>query len=595
MKTDIADNLSGIPNKPGIYQFVDQNGTVIYVGKAKDLKKRLTSYFKGRQTGKTAVMLNKAVALKHVLVENESEALLLENNMIKTLQPRYNILLKDDKTYPWICIKNENFPRIFSTRNIIKDGSSYFGPYTSGLMVKTLLDLIRAIYKIRNCSLNLSDSNIKAGKFKVCLEYHIGSCLAPCVGLQTSGDYLRQVNEIREILKGHISAVIEHLKREMFRLAAELKYEQAQVVKDKIELLSRYKAKSTVVSNTIRNVDVFAYSAENDLAYVNYLKVIEGAVIQAYTLEIKSRLEETRETILGLAVTELRTRFSSDANEILVPFYPDIRLDGIKYSVPKIGDKHKLVQLAEKNALIYRLEQRKRTERQASPDRTTKNLEKLQKDLHMPDLPKHIECFDNSNIMGQNPVASCVVFRNGRPSKKEYRHFNIKTVVGPDDFASMEEVVFRRYRRMLEENTSLPQLIIIDGGKGQLSSAMKSLENLGLKQKVTVIGIAKKLEEIYFPGDSVPIYLDKNSVSLRLIQALRNEAHRFGVTFHRLKRSEGMNKSELDSIKGIGEKTKDLLLKKVGSVEKIKKLPAGKLEDLIGVHKAALISKYLQK
>ena len=587
--------LSLIPDNPGIYQFIDSAGVVIYVGKAKNLKKRVTSYFSKNQSGKTIALLKKTVDIRHIVVDSESDALLLENNLIKKHQPRYNILLKDDKTFPWICIRNEPFPRVFSTRNPIRDGSVYFGPYTSVLMVKTLINFIRQLYKLRTCTYNLTKSNIEAGKFKVCLEYHLGNCKAPCVGLQSDHEYMESIAQIREILKGNISTVIDHLKMIMTKYSKELKFEEAQSVKEKIEILSGFRSKSTIVSNKIRNVDVFAITQESDNAYVNYLKVIEGAVIQALTIELKIRADEEKESILGFAITEIRQRFSSDSPEIILPFEPDILLDKVKYSVPRAGEKLKLLELAERNAIYYKLEQKKKRMEHSPQVRTGKNLEKLKNDLHMPDLPEHIECFDNSNIMGTNPVAACVVFRNARPSKVDYRHFNIKTVTGPDDFSSMEEIVYRRYRRMLEENQKLPQLIIVDGGKGQLSSAMKSIDKLGLREKITVIGIAKKLEEIYFPGDSVPIYLDKNSISLKIIQNLRNEAHRFGINFHRDKRSAEMIKSDLDQIKGIGPKTKEILLKHFESVEKIKNASIEELENLVGAAKSSILSGYFTK
>jgi excinuclease ABC subunit C len=584
--------LSLLPDKPGIYQFLDSAGTVIYVGKAKNLKKRVTSYFSKNQSGKTIVLLRKAIDIRHIVVDNESDALLLENNLIKKYQPRYNILLKDDKTFPWICIKKEPFPRVFSTRNTIRDGSGYYGPYTSALMVKTLIGLIRQLYKLRTCSHNLTDSNISAGKFKVCLEYHIGNCKAPCIGLQKEGEYLESIQQIKDILKGNISTVIDHLKKLMAEYSSELRFEEAQTIKDKIEILSRFRSRSTVVSNTIKNVDVFAFTQESDNAYVNYLKVIQGAVIQALTVELKIRIDEEKESILAFAITEIRQRLLSDSPEIIVPFKPDILINKVKYTVPQAGEKHKLLELAERNAIYYKLEQKKKRMEHSPQVRTGKNLEKLKNDLHMPDLPVHIECFDNSNIMGKNPVAACVVFRNARPSKKDYRHFNIKTVTGPDDFSSMEEIVFRRYKRMIDEKQGLPQLVIIDGGKGQLSSAIKSIDRLGLKQKITVIGIAKKLEEIYFPGDSIPIYLDKNSISLKIIQQLRNEAHRFGINFHRSKRSSDMVKSDLDRIPGIGPKTKEILLKHFGSIKKIKDSSPDELKNIIGSSKTSILTGY---
>jgi excinuclease ABC subunit C len=589
---DIQSILCSLPDNPGVYQFIDSYGKIIYIGKAKNLKKRVTSYFAKNQSGKTTVMLNKAADIRPIVVENESDALLLENNLIKKHQPRYNILLKDDKTFPRICIKNEPFPRVFSTRNVFKDGSLYFGPYTSGLMVKTLLTLIRQLYKLRTCTFSLTETNISAGKFKPCLEYHIGNCKAPCIGNQSATEYDETIRQIRDILKGNILTVTSHLKDKMAKLSRELRFEEAQILKVKIDILNRFRSHSAVVSNTIKNVDVFAFTQDNERCYVNYLKVVEGAVVQAFTLELRSRVDEEKESLLGSAITEIRERYSSDSPEIIVPFHPDIQLDKIKYTIPKIGEKLKLLELAERNAIYYKLEQKKKLLEHKPVSRTGKNLEKVKNDLHMPVIPVHIECFDNSNIMGKDPVAACVVFRNGQPSKKDYRHFNIKTVTGPDDFSSMEEVIYRRYKRMLNENNPVPQLIIIDGGKGQLSSAMKSLEELGLRENVTMIGIAKKLEEIYFPGDSVPIYLDKNSYSLKLIQQMRNEAHRFGINFHRDKRSSVMTKSELDDIKGIGPKTKEILLKTFDSPEKIRKTSAGELERLIGSSKAQILIEF---
>jgi excinuclease ABC subunit C len=459
-----------------------------------------------------------------------------------------------------------------------------------------LLDLIRQIYKLRTCSLNLTRSNIDAEKFKVCLEYHLGNCKAPCIGLQGEQEYYENIQQIRDILKGNISSVIDHLKKLMARYSGEMRFEEAQKIKEKIEILSGFRSRSAIVSNTIRNVDVFTYTREADYAYVNYLKVVEGAVIQAFTVELMIRIDEEKESILGYAITEIRERLGSDSSEIIVSFKPDIQIDKVKYTVPKAGEKLKLIELSERNAIYYKLEQKKKRAEQAKPqERTGKNLERLKNDLHMSEIPVHIECFDNSNIMGTHPVAACVVFRNGKPSRKDYRHFNIKTVTGPDDFSSMEEVVYRRYKRMLSENSQLPQLVIIDGGKGQLSSAMKSLVKLGLKEKLTIIGIAKKLEEIYFPGDSVPIYIDKNSISLKIIQQLRNEAHRFGIAFHRDKRSSAMIKSGLDEITGIGPKTKELLLKEFASVERIKNLSHDDLKSLVGDSKSRILLEYFRK
>lgn len=588
------DIIQSTPSRPGVYQFIDREGTIIYVGKARDLKKRVASYFGKEQSGKTVAMLRRAVTVRHIVVDNESEALLLENNLIKQHQPRYNILLKDDKTFPWICIKNEPFPRIFSTRNVYRDGSQYFGPYTSALMVKTLLTLIRQIFQLRTCSYSLTSSNIQSGKLKVCLEYHIGNCKAPCIGLQNEEDYNSSIKQIREILKGNIGAVMDHLKEIMNRFSSELRFEEAQKIKEKIELLSRYRSKSTVVSTSIQDVDVFGYASEGGKAYINFLKIMNGAVIQAFTLEIDSRIDEEKESLLGIGITEIRGRTASGSAEIIVPFLPDIQLNKVKYTVPEIGDKRKLLDLATRNAIYYKLEQKKKAEEKSNESRTGKNLEKVKGDLHMPVLPVHIECFDNSNIMGSNPVAACVVFRNGKPVKKEYRHFNIKTVSGPDDFSSMEEIVYRRYKRLTEEKKTLPSLVIIDGGKGQLSAALRSIESLNLRGKITLIGIAKKLEEIYFPGDSIPVYLDKNSYTLKLIQQIRNEAHRFGITFHRNKRSGDMIQSVLDNIKGIGPKTKEILLKEFSSINDIKEADKKKLQKLIGRSKTIILLKFLE-
>ena len=578
-----------------MYQFLDSAGTILYVGKARSLKKRVSSYFAKNQSGKTQVMLSRAVDLRHIVVDNKSEALLLENSLIKKHQPRYNILLKDDKTYPWICIKNEHFPRVFLTRKLIPDGSSYYGPYTSVPAVRILLDLIRQLFQIRTCSLPLNKKSISEGKFRVCLEYHIGNCRGPCVGLVSEEEHDQNIERIKQIIKGDIGGVTGHLENLMKQYASELKFEEAQKIKEKLEILAKYRSKSVVVNTSVKNVDVFGVSSDEGSMYISYMKVVSGAVVQSYSIELKLRLEEDRESVLSTAVTEIRQRVTSDSPEIIVPFMPDILIDKVKYTVPERGDRHKLLELANRNAVYFRLERQKKAVEKAKENRTEKNLEKIKKDLHMPDLPVHIECFDNSNISGESAVAACVVFRNGRPSNREYRHFNIKNVTGPDDFASMEEVIFRRYRRMLDEHTSLPQLIVIDGGKGQLSSAMKSLDELGLRGKITVIGIAKKLEEIYFPGDSVPMYLDKNSITLKVIQHLRNEAHRFGINFHRGKRSSKMNLSFLDEISGIGEKTKELLLKKFGSVNKISEASPEALEEVVGKKKAALLSAALQK
>lgn len=592
---NIRSVVSTLPDKPGVYQFIDATGTILYVGKARSLRKRVASYFTGNQSGKTRVMLSRATDLRHIVVDNESEALLLENSLIKKHQPRYNIMLKDDKTYPWICVKNEHFPRVFLTRKLIPDGSSYYGPYTSVPAVKTLLELIRHLFQIRTCSLPLTEKSIADGRYRVCLEYHMGNCKAPCVGLIEETEYNLQIERIKEIIKGDLSGVTAYLESMMKQFAAELRYEEAQKIKEKLDQLAKYRSKSVVVNSSVRNVDVFGCSVDGDSMYVSYMKVVSGAIVQSWSVELKMRMEEDRESLLSTAVTEIRHRVSSDSPEIIVPFMPDILIDNAKYLVPKRGDRHKLLELATRNALFFRLEREKKAAERSKESRTERNLEKMKNDLHMPVLPVHIECFDNSNIQGESAVAACVVFRNGRPSNREYRHYNIKTVTGPDDFASMEEVIYRRYRRLLDEEKSLPQLVVIDGGKGQLSSAMKSLEALGLRGKITVIGIAKRLEEIYFPGDSVPIYLDKNSITLKIIQQLRNEAHRFGINFHREKRSSVMNRSILDEIPGIGEKTKELLLKEFGSVKKISEASLPELERVAGRKKAAILVQKFKK
>jgi excinuclease ABC subunit C len=590
----IKSTVSGLPDKPGVYQFIDASGTILYVGKARSLRKRVSSYFAKNQSGKTKVMLSRAADLRHVVVDNESEALLLENSLIKKHQPRYNILLKDDKTYPWICVKNEHFPRVFMTRKLIADGSAYFGPYTSVPAVRTLLELIRHLFQIRTCSLPLTEKSISEGKYKVCLEYHMGNCKAPCIGLVSEAEYSLQAERIKEIIRGDLSGVTAYLESVMRKYASELKFEEAQKIKEKLELLSKYRSKSVVVNTSVKNVDVFGCSVGEGSMYFSYMKVVSGAIVQSWSVELKMRMEEEKESLLSTAVTEIRQRVSSNSPEVIVPFVPDIQLDKIKYTVPQRGDRYKLLELANRNAVFFRLERQKKTAERSKENRTEKNLERMKKDLHMPVLPSHIECFDNSNIQGESAVAACVVFRNGKPSNREYRHFNIKTVTGPDDFASMEEVIYRRYRRMLDEQKQLPQLVVIDGGKGQLSSAVKSLEALGIRGTVTVIGIAKKLEEIYFPGDSVPLYLDKNSITLKIIQHLRNEAHRFGINFHRGKRSSKMNRSILDEIPGIGEKTKELLIKKFGSVKKLTEVAPEDLEKVVGAKKAAILAAALK-
>jgi len=596
----IPENLTklvkALPNKPGVYQYYNSEGTILYVGKAKDLKKRVSSYFtKNHENGKTAILVRQIDDIKIIVVGSEIEALLLENNLIKKYQPKYNIMLKDDKTYPWICIKNERFPRIFSTRNIVKDGSEYFGPYASVMMMNTILDLIRQLYPLRNCNYNLSKENINNNKFKVCLEYHIGNCKGPCVGEQSEENYNEAIDNIKAIIKGNINSVTKHLKPLMKQYSENLEFEKAQQIKEKIETLEKYQSKSVVVSPTINDVDVFSIVSDQKYGFVNYLKVINGAIIQGHTIELKKKLDETDDELLQIGIAELRLRFDSQSKEVIVPFRPELDDENIKFLVPQRGDKKKLLELSERNAKYYRLERNKQKANVSPTKHSDRILERMQKDLRMPDKPIHIECFDNSNIQGTNPVAACVVFKDAKPSKRDYRHFNIKTVEGPDDFASMEEVVYRRYKRLLEEKQSLPQLIIIDGGKGQLSSALKSIDRLGLRGKITIIGIAKKLEEIYFPEDPIPLYLDKKSESLKLIQYLRNEAHRFGITHHRNKRSKGAIKSELAEVEGIGYKTAQQLLWKFKSVARVRKASLQELEATISKKRAKIVFEHFNK
>jgi len=582
--------VSVLPDQPGIYQYFDSTGKIIYVGKAKNLKKRVASYFnKNQQNRKTELLVRNICEIRHMVVLTEQDALLLENNLIKKYQPRYNIRLKDDKTYPWIVIKNEAFPRVFQTRTVIRDGSSYFGPYTSILTVRMLLDLFRKLFKLRNCKLNLSEENIRQRKFKVCLEFHIGNCLAPCIGNIDHLRYVENIDQRKEILKGNISGVIKYLKDLMRQYSVEMKFEDAAVIKEKLVLLEKFQSRSTVVSNSISDVDVFTIDEDENFAYVNYLKIIRGAIMQTYTLELKKVLDESPSELLEFAIVDIRQKIFSNAKEILVPVKLDIELDGIKFQIPKQGDKKKLLELSERNAKYYRMEKMKHQEVSRTEKSEIRILETMQKDLQLKVQPVHIECFDNSNLQGTNPVSSCVVFRNTRPSKKDYRHFNVKTVEGPDDFASMEEVVYRRYKRLLDEEKSLPQLIVIDGGKGQLGAALNSLEKLNLRGKIAIIGIAKRLEEIYFPGDSVPLYLDKNSETLKIIQQLRDEAHRFGITFHRNKRSGEFIKSELENIAGIGEKTISAILKRFKSVENLKNTAYQQVADEIGDSKARIV------
>ncbi|MCD2257974.1 excinuclease ABC subunit UvrC [Psychroserpens luteolus] len=594
-KPTLDIQLKTLPRQPGVYQYFDADDNLIYVGKAKDIKKRVSSYFtKTHDNGKTRVLVKKIASVKHIVVDTETDALLLENNLIKKYKPRYNVLLKDDKSYPWICIKKERFPRVFSTRRVFKDGSEYFGPYTSMKTVHTLLDLIRGLYQLRTCNFNLSKEKIEAGKYKVCLEYHLGNCKGPCENLQTEEDYNRNIVAIREIIKGNFKDSLSQFKTQMKQLAQDMQFEEAQRIKEKIEVLENYQAKSTIVNPKISNVDVFSIMSDESYAYINFLQLSYGSIIRSHTLEIKKKLDETDKELLELSITEIRQRFNSGSKEIYVPFKVDLG-DEIRVTVPKLGDKKHILDLSLRNAKYYRMERFKQV-KIIDPDRhANRIMAQMKSDLRLSEEPRHIECFDNSNIQGTHPVAACVVFKDGKPSKKDYRHFNIKTVEGPDDFASMEEVVYRRYKRLLEEEQPLPQLIIIDGGKGQLSSAIKSLDALNLRQKIAIIGIAKRLEELFYPDDPIPLYLDKKSETLKIIQQLRNEAHRFGIEHHRNRRSKSALSTELETIPGIGEQTVVALMKQFKSVKRISEAKKEDLEKVVGLSRAQKIIDYYSK
>lgn len=591
-KPNVDLQIKTLPEKPGVYQYFDKNGRILYVGKAKNLKKRVTSYFtKNNDSQRIRVMVKKIHEVRHIVVDTETDALLLENNLIKKLQPRFNVMLKDDKTYPWICIKNERFPRVFPTRKLVRDGSEYYGPYTSFKTVNTLLDLIKGLYQLRTCNYDLSEEKIRHGKYKVCLEYHLGNCKGPCEDYETEAEYLKKIEAIRQIVKGNFKESLQQFREQMKEHAEKMEFEQAQQIKSKIEVLENYQAKSTVVNPRINNVDVFSIVSDEGHGYVNFLQLSHGAIIRSHTIELKKKLEESDQELLELGITEIRQRFNSHTKEVYVPFPVEVGED-IKVTVPKLGDKKHILDLSKRNARYFRQERFKQM-KIVDPERhVNRIMAQMKTDLRLLEEPRHIECFDNSNIQGSNPVAACVVFKDGKPSKKDYRKFNIKTVEGPDDFASMEEVVFRRYRRLLEEGEPLPQLIIVDGGKGQLSSGVKALESLGLRGRIAIIGIAKRLEEIFYPGDSIPLYLDKRSETLKIIQHLRNEAHRFGITFHRNKRSSTALNTELEEIPGIGEKTVVELLKHFRSLKRIKEATLDNLSSVIGKSKGAIIYNY---
>ena len=595
MSASLELQIKTLPNEPGVYQYFDKNEVIIYIGKAKNLKKRVASYFsKTHENGKTKVLVTKIVSIKHIVVETETDALLLENNLIKKHKPRYNILLKDDKTYPWICIKKERFPRVFMTRRVIKDGSEYFGPYTSIKTVRVLLDLIKELYPLRTCAYDLSHQNINEGKHKVCLEYHLKNCKGACEGLETESHYNNAIKEIRNIIKGNFKESLDKFQEMMFLFAQKMEFEEAQKIKEKLNLLGNYQSKSTIINPAINNVDVFSIISDETYGYANFLKISNGAIIQSHTTEIKKKLAETDKELLELFIVEIRQRFHSISPEIYAPFKVDLG-EVLKVTVPILGDKKRIVELSERNAKYYKLEQLKQVQI-VDPDRHVKRImAQMKKDLRLAVEPRHIECFDNSNIQGTHPVAACVVFKDGKPSKKEYRHYNIKTVVGPDDFGSMEEVVYRRYKRLLAEKQPLPQLIIVDGGKGQLSSGLKSLELLGLRGKIAIIGIAKRLEEIYYPEDPIPLYLDKKSETLKITQYLRNEAHRFGITFHRNKRSKTAVKSELEQIPDVGVQTITTLLRKFKSAKRVKEASLEDLKAEVGHARAMKIHDYYHK
>jgi excinuclease ABC subunit C len=593
----IKSILKALPEKAGVYQFFDENGSILYVGKAKVLKNRVTSYFNKikHDSIKTKLMVKKIRDVKYSVVETESDALLLEDSLIKKFKPRYNILLKDDKSYASIVIKNEPFPRVLSTRQILDDGSTYFGPYTSGRSLYSILDLIKELYPLRSCTLNLSKANIQAKKFKVCLEYHLGNCLGPCVGKQREEDYQQGIQHIKRIIKGEYLEAVKNLKKDMLQLASEQKFEQAQQLKERIQTLENFQAKSTIVNTEIDNVEVFSIASDTQSTYANYMHILRGSIVHVYTAEVVRQLDETDEEVLAFVVRSFRERMNSKAKTALLPFELNEKIPGLEVMVPQRGDKKKLVDLSLKNANHFLLEARKRAAF-LDPERNTQRiLETMKKDLHLSELPVHIECFDNSNIQGTNPVSACVVFKNAKPSKSDYRIFNIQSVVGPDDFASMREAIYRRYSRLIQEEQPLPQLLIIDGGKGQLSSAMESLDLLGLRGRIAVIGIAKRLEEIFFPGDSIPIYLDKRSESLKIIQHLRNEAHRYGLSKHRQRRSKGAIHSELENIGGVGKKTIEKLLQHFSSVARIKSSTQKEIEQVVGEKIAEKIKNYFGK
>ena len=589
----ITNLLKTLPHKPGVYQHIDKDGKILYIGKAKNLKKRVSSYFtKTVTSARISVMVRKVADIRTIITDSEGDALLLENNLIKEHQPRYNINLKDDKSYPYITIRNERFPRIYGLRNLIRDGSEYYGPYPNVKAMKAVLELIKQMYPTRTCKYVLSEENIEKGKFKTCLEYHIGNCKGPCEDLQSEEDYNADIDAARKIIKGQLGEVKRHLKERMNEHAERLEFELAQRYKEKLDALETYASKSTVVSFSLTNIDVFSVSTDAEFGYVNYLKIVEGAIVRSYTVEMKKKLDEAPEDFLHLAIPEIRDKFGSNCRRVFTSHPVELALEGVEFIVPQKGEKKKLIELSLKNALYFRQEKLKNIQIVDPERHVNRIMTQMKEDLRMPVEPRHLECFDNSNMQGTNPASACVVFKNGKPSKKDYRQFNIKTVEGPDDYASMEEVVYRRYKRLLDEGEDLPQLIVIDGGKGQLGAALNALEKLDLRGKITILGIAKRLEEFYFPGDPYPLHLDKRSETLKIIQQARDEAHRFSLRHHRNRRSKSAITNELEEIKGIGPETVKELLRVFKSVKRVKEAPQDQLEEIVGVKKAQLILKH---
>lgn len=587
---ELKEKISILPDTPGCYLYYDADGNVIYVGKAKNLKRRVSSYFnRTHESVRTMLLVRNIADMRYIVVPTEQDALNLENSLIKEYKPHYNVLLKDDKSYPWIVVTKEHYPRVFLTRTRIKDGSKYFGPYTNAGVAKAVLNLIRELYPVRTCRHAITPDYVSKGKGRLCLEYHLKNCLGCCTGLIGQADYGEMIDHVKQILRGDTQELLDYLRAEMEKLAAELRFEEAQLLKEKYDLVARYQSKSVIVSQTLDDIDVFGVDDDRDMVYVNYMHVRRGAIVRSITFEYKRRLDEPIEDILGYAITEAAEKFDLRYDEIVVPMKPYIELEGVMYTIPQRGDKMKLLEVSTHNARQNKVDSLKMMEKHDPEKRVERTLERMKSDFRLSVLPRHVECFDNSNIQGTNPVASCVVFRNAKPSKRDYRHFNIKTVEGPDDFASMKEVLTRRYTRMMGEGEELPQLIVVDGGKGQLSAAVEALDDMGLRGTIAVVGIAKRLEEIYFPGDSVPLYIDKNSESLRVVQQLRDEAHRFGITHHRNRRSKGQIVSELDDIKGVGEKTKQALLQHFKSVKRLREASIDSIADITGPSRASLI------